>query len=148
VQFLADFISYKRQNFPSFTLFFSLSTILEIERSKKMEKEKSDLNMELISLFDLKKSKVRDEKILTQLAFEAQRDIRYLTLMFCDGIPDISMRVTDTEIIRWDSKIRKLLYVKDSQIQLLEAAPREIRVKMKPFLVDLVKKAKEFYSDD
>ena len=113
-----------------------------------MEKEKSDLNMELISLFDLKKSKVRDEKILTQLAFEAQRDIRYLTLMFCDGIPDISMRVTDTEIIRWDSKIRKLLYVKDSQIQLLEAAPREIRVKMKPFLVDLVKKAKEFYSDD
>lgn len=113
-----------------------------------MEKEKNDLNLELISLFDLKKSKIRDEKILTQLAFEAQRDIRYLTLMFCDGIPDISMRVTDTEVIRWDSQIRKLLYVKEGQIQLLEAASREIRIKMRPFLVDLVKKAKEFYSDD
>ena len=107
----------------------------------------SDLNDELVSLFDLKKTKARDEKNLTQEAFEAQRDIRYLTLMFCDGIPDITMKVTDIEDIKWDSRAQKLLYIRDNQVQLLEAASKEIRVKMRPFLTDLVKKAKDFYSN-
>lgn len=112
-----------------------------------MANSKSALTEELVSLFDLRKSKIRDEKILTQEAFEAQRDIRYLTLMFSDGIPDITMKVTDSEDIRWDSGGKKLLYVKDGQVQLLEAASKEVRVKMRPFLTDLVKKAKDFYSD-
>jgi hypothetical protein len=67
--------------------------------------------------------------------------------MFCDGIPDITMPVTDTEIIKWDSHARKLLYIKGEHIQILEAAPREVRIKMRPFLTDLVRKAKSFYSD-
>lgn len=108
---------------------------------------KNELSNELVSLFDLRKSKIRDEKILTQAAFEAQRDIRYLTLMFCDGIPDVSMKCTDTETIKWDSRSKNLLYVSSGQIQLLEAASKEVRVKMRPFLTDLVKKAKDFYSD-
>ena len=112
-----------------------------------MSNHKNALTEELVSLFDLRKSRIRDEKVLTQEAFEAQRDIRYLTLMFSDGIPDISMKVTDTEDIRWDSCGKKLLYVKDGQVQLLEATSKEIRVKMRPFLTDLVKKAKDFYSD-
>jgi hypothetical protein len=96
----------------------------------------------------LKKSKVRDEKLLSQAAFEAQRDIRYLTLMFCDGIPDISMKVTDTEDIIWDSRAQKLLYVDKGQVQMLEATSKEIRVRMRPFLTDLVRKAKDFYGDN
>lgn len=112
-----------------------------------MTAPKSPLNDELVSLFDLKKSKLRDEKVLTQEAFEAQRDIRYLTLMFCDGIPDITLPVTDHEQIKWDSKAQKLLYVHGDRVQILEAASREIRVKMRPFLTDLVRKAKDFYSD-
>ena len=86
-----------------------------------MGAQKNNLSQELVSLFDLKKSKVRDEKLLSQAAFEAQRDIRYLTLMFCDGIPDISMKVTDTEDIIWDSRAQKLLYVDKGQVQMLEA---------------------------
>lgn len=112
-----------------------------------MADQKSNLSQELVSLFDLKKSKVRDEKLLTQAAFDAQRDIRYLTLMFCDGIPDISMKVTDTEIINWDSRAQKLLYVNNGQVQMLEATSKEVRVRMRPFLTDLVRKAKDFYSD-
>lgn len=112
-----------------------------------MANQKSDLNDELVSLFDLRKSKARNDKILTQEAFEAQRDIRYLTLMFSDGIPDITMKVTDTEDIKWDSRAQKLIYVNNNQAQLLEAASKEIRVKMRPFLTDLVKKAKDFYSN-
>lgn len=108
----------------------------------------SDLSQELVSLFDLKKSKARNEKILTQAAFEAQRDIRYLTLMFCDGIPDISIKCSPTEIIRWDAHAQKLIYQEGFDQQLLEAASKEIRVKMRPFLTELVKKAKDFYSDN
>jgi hypothetical protein len=110
--------------------------------------QNNDLANELVSLFDLRKSKIRVDKILTQEAFEAQRDIRYLTLMFCDGIPDITMRCTDRESIKWDARAKKLLYLCGDQVQLLEATTKEIRVKMRPFLTDLVKRAKDFYSDD
>ncbi len=45
----------------------------------------------------MKKARVRDEKKLTQDAHEAQKDIRLLTLMFRDGIPDVADRL---EIIK------------------------------------------------
>lgn len=110
-----------------------------------MANENADLSQELVSLFDLKKSKARNEKNLTQAAFEAQRDIRYLSLMFCDGIPDLTMECTETESIRWDARAQKLIYINGIEIQLLEAASKEVRVRMRPFLKDLVKKAKDFY---
>jgi hypothetical protein len=112
-----------------------------------MANDKDLLSQELISLFDLRKSKRRDDKELTEAANEAQRDIRYLTLMFSDGIPSMTMKVTDTESIRWDERAQKLIYIKGEMMQLLEASSKEIRVKMRPFLTDLVKKAREFYSD-
>lgn len=113
-----------------------------------MKDQQSELKKELISLFNLKKSRIRDEKILIQEAFDAQRDIRYLTLMFCDGIPDVTIPVTDHESIRWDSQAQKLLFIKDHEVQLLEAAPREVMVKMRPHLTELVKKAKSFFDDE
>jgi hypothetical protein len=112
-----------------------------------MKDKQSELKKELISLFNLKKSRLKDEKTLIQQAFEAQRDIRYLTLMFCDGVPDVSMPVSDNEIIRWDSQAQKLLYVKDKDVLLLEAAPREVMVKMRPHLTELVKKAQSFFEN-
>ncbi len=110
-----------------------------------MANENAELSQELVSLFDLKKSKARNEKNLTQAAFEAQRDIRYLSLMFCDGIPDLTMKCTETESIRWDARAQKLIYINGIELQLLEAASKEVRVRMRPFLKDLVKKAKDFY---
>lgn len=114
---------------------------------RRMDDSKNALTLELVSLFDLKKAKLREEKVLNHKAFEAQRDIRYLTLMFSDGIPDLSMPVSDAESIRWDSQANKLLYVKGDYVQLLEAAPRDVRIRLRPFLTDLVRKAKDFYSD-
>ena len=106
----------------------------------------NDLSQELVSLFDLRKSKARNEKNLTQAAFEAQRDIRYLTLMFCDGIPDISFQCSDSESIHWNARTQKLVYQSGKEAQLLEAASKEIRVRMRPFLTELVKKAKDLYN--
>ena len=108
---------------------------------------RSELSQELEELFDMKKAKVRDEKRLTSEANEAQRDIRLLTLMFRDGIPNINVPVSEEEAIRWDADSQKLLYVNGKAAQILEGASREIRIRMRPHLSLLVKKAKEFYQD-
>lgn len=105
-----------------------------------------NLTQELVSLFDLRKTKARNEKNLTEEAFEAQRDIRYLTLMFCDGIPDVSLKCSETESILWNSRVQKLIYQNGKDMQLLEAASKEIRVRMRPFLTELVKKAKDIFA--
>lgn len=107
----------------------------------------NDLSNELVELFDMKKARIREDKNLTQKAYEAQRDIRLLTLMFRDGIPDITMSVNDHECIRWCSRTQQLIYIREDNAQILEATSKEIRVRMRPFLKDLVKKAKDFYSD-
>lgn len=113
-----------------------------------MAKQNDLLTNELVSLFDLRKSKSKNEKDLTQAAYDAHKDIRYIMLMFSDGIPTVSMNVNDKETIKWDDKAQKLLYICDGRVQLLEAASKEVRVKMRPFLTDLVKKAREFYKED
>jgi hypothetical protein len=111
------------------------------------ELQRSELAQELEELFDMKKARLRDEKRLTMEANEAQRDIRLLTLMFRDGIPSMSVPVSEDEQLRWDAESQKLLYVHQKQSQILEGAAREIRIRMRPQLSHLVKKAKEFYLD-
>lgn len=130
-----------------FTLRQSVAKRNPQTEERKMKDKPSELKKELISLFNLKKSRIRDEKTLIQEAFDAQRDIRYLTLMFCDGIPDVTIPVTDFESLKWDSRAQKILYIKYDEIQLLEGAPREVMVKMRPHLTDLVKRAKMFFED-
>ena len=105
------------------------------------------LSNELVELFDMKKARIREDKELTVKANEAQRDIRLLSLMFRDGIPDITMSVNDTESIRWCERSQQLIYLQGENAQLLEATSKEVRVRMRPFLKDLVKKAKDFYND-
>lgn len=106
------------------------------------------LSNELVELFDMKKARIREDKILTAASNEAQRDIRLLSLMFRDGIPDITMSVNDNESISWNSRSQHLVYSKGTYSQLLEATSKETLVRMRPFLKDLVKKAKDFFSDD
>ena len=107
------------------------------------------ISKELGELFDLKKAKLRNEKQLTQEATEAQKDIRLVTLMFRDGIPDLELEIGSSEKIIWDSKSQVLIYHDHDHDhghdQLLEGASREIRIKVRPFLKGLVKKAKELY---
>ena len=108
--------------------------------------ERADLNQELTELFDLKKAKIRQEKMLQHQATEAQKDIRLLTLMFRDGIPDITMPMSDNESLSWDSRGQQLLYKKESHSQVVEGTTREVMARLRPFLIEIVKKAKEFYN--
>ena len=105
----------------------------------------SVLSQELVELFDMKKAKLRSEKQLTQDANEAQKDIRLLTLMFREGIPDIIIGMSDEEAIKWDSRGQQLLYIKNKVASILEATTRETRIRVRPYLAEMVKKAKDLY---
>ncbi len=107
--------------------------------------QRENLNQELNELFDMKKAKIRKEKLLEQEATEAQKDIRVLTLMFRDGIPDITMSVSESESIQWDARNHQLLYRNGEHTQVVEGINREIMVRIRPCLIQIVKKAKEFY---
>ena len=103
------------------------------------------LSQELVELFDMKKAKIRNEKILNQEASEAQKDIRLLTLMFRDGIPDIAVGISKEESIKWDARAQKLLYVNNKLTLVIESTSRETRIKIRPYLAEMVRKAKDLY---
>lgn len=89
-----------------------------------------------------------DDPILSKKARAALRDIKFLSTMFSQGFSDAMIKCTDSESIQWDSKEKRLYYVKGDVHQNLEATTDETLARMKPFLADLVIKAKEFYLDD
>lgn len=103
------------------------------------------LDVELEELFDIRFAKIRDEKTLNQAALEAQRDIRVITHMFRDGIPDVEVPINSAETLKWDSAQKRLFLLHGKEVLSLEAASRETVVRIRPFLSSLVKQAKEFY---
>lgn len=110
-------------------------------------KSSPSLQTELEDLFDIRYAQKRNDKILTKEAMEAQRDIRLITHMFRDGIPDITMPINDHESIKWDSDNKRLLLIGPEGAQNLEGAPKLIMVHVRPHLSMLVKQAKEFYKN-
>lgn len=104
-----------------------------------------DLNLELVELFDMKKAKLRYEKDLTQKANEAQKDIRMLIMMFREGIPSLEVKIDEGEYLIWEEETGNLLYSDGKARILLDAASKEVRVKARPFLREMVKQAKNFY---
>jgi len=112
-----------------------------------MSEKSRSLDIELEELFDIRHAKNRDEKILSQEAMEAQRDIRVITHMFRDGIPDMSIPINEYESIKWDSESKRLYLVDATSAQLLEGSSRQTMVRVRPHLSLLVKQAKDFYRE-
>jgi hypothetical protein len=102
---------------------------------------------QLEELFDIRRAKSRYEKILTQEAMEAQRDIRLIVHMFRDGIPDITIPINDSEAIQWDSSNKSLLLLGPDSTLPLEGSTKQIMIRVRPHLAMLIKQAKEFYKD-
>jgi hypothetical protein len=111
-----------------------------LEKSRTLENE-------LQELFDIRYAKKRSEKNLNQEAMEAQRDIRVITHMFRDGLPDITIPMGDHEFIMWDSGPKRLIFIYKDASFALEGASRELMVKVRPHLALLVKKAQDFYKN-
>lgn len=110
-----------------------------------MADKSRSLELELEELFDIRHAKVKIEKHISQEAMEAQRDIRVITHMFKDGIPDVTIPINDNETIKWDSQSKRLILISDDSSLILEATPRQTMIRIRPFLSLLVKAAKEFY---
>jgi hypothetical protein len=111
-----------------------------LEKSRTLENE-------LEELFDIRYAKKRSEKNLNLEAMEAQRDIRVITHMFRDGIPDIMISLGDHEFIKWDSGPKRLIFITNEASFALEGASRELMVKVRPHLSFLVKRAQDFYKN-
>lgn len=109
------------------------------------EQKRASLSQELQQLFEIKTSRLKLEKELMAEASEAQKDIQLLTVMFMDGIPDVELSISETESIMWDKKAQKLLYAENGVPQLIESMSLEIIIKIRPYLIELVKKAKSLY---
>lgn len=110
-----------------------------------MLEKQSALTTELRELYDIRSRKVRDEKVLFQLAQEVKIDIKNLTLMFSDGITDVSVEVNQNEFLEWNSKSKRLIYHLGEESQFIEGVRADVLIRLKPYLKDLVRKAKEFY---
>lgn len=109
--------------------------------------KKTQLEKELEELFDIRTAKVREEKRLTTESREAQKEIRMLTHMFRDEVPDVMIPISDDEFLKWDYKTQQLLLVKGDNVQILEGTSRQTMIRLRPFLTMLVKQAKEFFKD-
>src|SRR4051812_6122768 len=107
--------------------------------------QKSALEVELGELFDIITRKARQEKVEFQEAMEAKRDIKLLTRMFSDGVKDMLVTMSNSEILEWDARLRRLVYHKGEQSQYIETANNEILIKVRPYLKEMAKKAKEYY---
>jgi hypothetical protein len=109
--------------------------------------KKSTLATELQELFDIRNAKNREEKKLNDAAIEAQKDIRLITHMFRDGIPDVTVSLGKGEFLKWDAKTQKLLSFDGDGEHILEAASKQTMIRLRPYLSQLVKQAKDFYKD-
>lgn len=110
-----------------------------------MSEKSSTIENQLEELFDIRRAKSRYEKILTQEAMEAQRDIRLIAHMFRDGVPDITIPINSHEAIKWDSSNKRLLLLGPDSSIPLEGSSKQTMIRVKPHLALLVKQAKEFY---
>jgi len=106
---------------------------------------KSALEIELGELYDIRTRRVREKKKLLQEAQEIKKDIRLITLMFSDGILDLSLRLGQQEILEWDFRAKRLIYHRGEVSQFIESAKDDVLIRIRPYLKDLVKKAKDNY---
>lgn len=106
---------------------------------------KSELEVVLGELYDIRHRKSREEKLLQGQAHETKKDINLVTLMFSEGIPDLGVSFGEGEYLTWDARSKRLIYTKDDCAQFVEGARNEILVRIRPYLKELVAKAKAFY---
>lgn len=97
-------------------------------------------------LTDVMESKTRrllsrkDEKLLI---LETLKSLALMTEIFREEINDIHIRMSANEILEWDSGLRRFVYHRGETSQFLELARKEILFRVRPFLEDLLKKARE-----
>jgi hypothetical protein len=82
----------------------------------------------------------KEEKILI---LDTLQTLQMMTLLFRDEIHDVVIRMSEREILEWDAEVKRFIYHKDETSRYLELARKEVLFRVRPFLQDLLKKARE-----
>lgn len=82
----------------------------------------------------------KDEKILI---LETLRTLQLMTEIFREEVHDIVVRMSDRESLEWDAGLKRFIYHRGETSQFLELARKDVLFRVRPFLEDLLKKAKE-----
>ena len=82
----------------------------------------------------------KEEKILI---LDTLQTLQIMTILFREEIHDVVIRMSDREMLEWDSEVKRFIYHKDETSRYLELARKEVLFRVRPYLQDLLKKAQE-----
>lgn len=105
------------------------------------------LETQLGELFDLRKEKMRRNKMFEEAAIDAKKEIRLLIKTFSDDVPSITLPIGDDDSLEWDSGIKRLVYHHNGQTRFIESVKDQELIRIRPHLAALIRSAKEFYRD-
>ncbi len=82
----------------------------------------------------------KEEKILI---LETLQILKMMTELFRGELHDFHIPIGHNENLEWDSQLQRFVYHRGDNSQFLELARKEVLFRVRPFLQDLLKKAKE-----
>lgn len=82
----------------------------------------------------------KEEKILI---LDTLQTLQMMTLLFREEIHDVVIRMSESEILEWDAGVKRFIYHKDETSRYLELARKEVLFRVRPYLQELLKKARE-----
>lgn len=97
----------------------------------------------LTDMMELKTRKLlsrKDEKILI---LETLKALQLMTELFREEMHDIVIRMSERETLEWDAGLKRFIYHRGDTSQFLELARKDVLFRVRPFLEDLLKKARE-----
>lgn len=82
----------------------------------------------------------RDEKLLI---LDTLQLLRSMTEFFRDEVRDLRIDMGETESLEWDADLGRFVYHRGECSRYLELARREILLRVRPYLQELLKTARE-----
>ena len=108
-----------------------------------MNEKRSELEVSLDELYDMRKKRERMARHDAEEAMKIKHEFRLVALMFSNGFGDISVPLSEDETIEWDASAKRILYHKGDMSQFIEAIDITNLLKLRPYLKMLVNKARE-----
>ncbi len=90
----------------------------------------------------------KSQKLLSQkeekiLLLETLHILKLMTEFFRGDCPDFNISLGHAENLEWDSNLQRFVYHRGETSQFLELARKDILFRVRPYLQELMKKAKE-----
>lgn len=97
----------------------------------------------MTDMLEIKSQKLLSHKEEKILILETLQTLELMTALFREEIHDVVIRMSERETLEWDAGLKRFIYHKDETSRYLELARKEVLFRVRPFLQDLLKKARE-----